>query len=77
VDAMCCDLFVSFCLLFQPVARFPVDPIETYFFAQRRGRIERNGATDQRKPKIGPSNSHAVPLDTPKQYATGKLYRKL
>src|SRR5262245_5811135 len=39
-------------LLFQPVARFPVDPIETDFFAERGGRIERNGAGDQRKPKI-------------------------
>jgi len=34
-------------LLFQPVARFPVNPIETHFFAQGRGRIERNGARDQ------------------------------
>ena len=24
-----------------------------------------------------PSSSHAVPLDTPKQYATGNLYRKI
>src|SRR5215471_19107512 len=39
-------------LLFQPVARFPVDPIETHFFAERGGRIECNGARDQRKPKI-------------------------
>src|SRR5262249_31811890 len=39
-------------LLLQSVARFPVDPIETHFFAERRGRIERNGARDQRKPKI-------------------------
>src|SRR5215472_5830256 len=39
-------------LLFQSVARFPVDPIETHFFAERGGRIERNGARDQRKPKI-------------------------
>src|SRR5262245_43536191 len=39
-------------LLFQSVARCPVDPIETHFFAERRGRIERNGARDQRKPKI-------------------------
>src|SRR5262249_44853675 len=35
-------------LLFQSVARFPVDPIETHFFAERGGRIERNGARDQR-----------------------------
>src|SRR5262249_56576556 len=34
------------------VARFPVYPIETHFFAERGGRIERNGARDQRKPKI-------------------------
>src|SRR6516225_2671224 len=39
-------------LLLQSVARFPVDPIETHFFAERGGRIERNGARDQRKPKI-------------------------
>src|SRR5262249_18860019 len=39
-------------LLFQSIARLPVDPIETYFFAQRRGRIERNWARDQRKPKV-------------------------
>src|SRR5215510_15614108 len=39
-------------LLLQPVARFPVDPIKTYFFVQRGGGIERNGARDQRKPKI-------------------------
>src|SRR5262249_47796736 len=39
-------------LLFQPVARFPVDPIETHFLAKRGGRIECNGARDQRKPKI-------------------------
>src|SRR5207245_9396130 len=39
-------------LLFEPVACFPVDPIETHFFAERRGRIERNRARDQRKPKV-------------------------
>jgi hypothetical protein len=39
-------------LLFQPVARFSVDPIETHFFAQRGGRIECNGARDQRKAKV-------------------------
>src|SRR6516164_6696319 len=39
-------------LLLQSVARFPVDPIETHFFAERGGRIERNGARDQRNPKI-------------------------
>src|SRR4029450_734932 len=39
-------------LLFQSVARLPIDPIKTHFFAQRRGRIERNGARDQRKPKV-------------------------
>src|SRR5207249_1385100 len=31
-------------LLFQSVARFPVDPIETYLFAHGRGRVKRNGA---------------------------------
>src|SRR5262249_15277186 len=39
-------------LLFQPVPRFAINPIETHFFAERGGRIERNGARDQRKPKI-------------------------
>src|SRR5262249_34869963 len=39
-------------LLFQSAARFPVDPIEPHLFAERGGRIERNGARDQRKPKI-------------------------
>jgi hypothetical protein len=39
-------------LLFQPVARFPVNPIETHFFAERGGWIERNGARNQRKPKV-------------------------
>src|SRR6516165_8671015 len=39
-------------LLLQSGACFPVDPIETHFFAKRGGRIERNGARDQRKPKI-------------------------
>src|SRR5262249_32615428 len=33
-------------LLFQPVPRFAINPIETHFFAQGRGRIERNGARD-------------------------------
>jgi hypothetical protein len=43
------DDFSSFgidVLLFQSIARFPVDPIETHFFAQGRGWIERNGARD-------------------------------
>ena len=39
-------------LLFQPVARFAVDPIETHFFAKRRGGIKCYRARDQRKPKV-------------------------
>ena len=31
-------------LLFQAVPRFAINPIETLFFAERGGRIERNGA---------------------------------
>ena len=60
-------------LLLQPVARFPVDPIKTHFFVQRGGRIECNGARDQRKPKV------ALPIRTrrnwitPTQNTTGKL----
>src|SRR5262249_38599351 len=64
-------------LLFQSVARFPVDPIETHFFAERGGRIERNGARDQRKPKI------ALPVRTRRHWillnsmGRTKLYCKI
>jgi len=33
-------------LLFQPVACFPIDAVETHLFAHRGSRIERNGARD-------------------------------
>src|SRR5262249_17045391 len=64
-------------LLFQSVARVPVDPIETHFFAERGGRIERNGARDQRKPKI------ALPVRTRRHWILlksmrrSRLYRKI
>src|SRR6516165_4870776 len=64
-------------LLFQSVARFPVNPIETHLFAHRRGRIERNGARDQRKPKVPlpvRTRRHWILLNSMRR---AKLYRKI
>src|SRR5215831_13012757 len=74
------DDFSSFgidVLLFQSIARFPVDPIETHFFAQGRGWIERNGARDQRKPKVAlpvRARRHWILLNN---MGRSKLYRKI
>jgi hypothetical protein len=63
-------------LLFQPVARFSVDPIETHFFAERRGWIKRYGARDQRKPKVAlpvRTRRHWILLE---QYGTDQIVAK-
>src|SRR5262249_27747260 len=64
-------------LLLQPVARFPVDPIKNSLFRSTRRPDRVQWGKRPAKAEGTPSSSHAAPLDTPKQYATGKLYRKL
>jgi hypothetical protein len=70
------SLGIDVLLLLQSVARFPIDPIEAHFFAQRRDRIERNRARDQRKPELAlpvRTRRHWILLNNMRQ---AKLYRK-